>query len=80
MLASSAMASEVTTSGGDCSPVTIVTRTCTCIEDSQVSQYLYIPTLQILKSDGNFTSANLGSDLYSQDCQNVISQSPICKQ
>jgi hypothetical protein len=60
-----------------CPPVSILVRTCTCADTTD--RYLYIPTLQILKSDGGFTSANLGPELSWDECKEVLSQSALCK-
>jgi hypothetical protein len=62
-----------------CPTATIVERACVCVE-TRDDQYLYVPTLQVLKSDGGFTSASLGNELQWDDCKEVISHSPFCKQ
>jgi hypothetical protein len=58
-------------------PVTITVRTCTCISDSNGWN---TPVLQVLKSNGEFTSNTIGAVTNVEACVTLISQSALCKQ
>ena len=57
--------------------VTIAVRTCTCIADNGGWN---TPVLQILKSNGEFSSNSISEATNAETCVTFISQSPLCKQ
>ena len=74
-LALASLNTAVASNQDQCPQPTILVRTCACVS----WENLYIPTLQILKSNGDFTSANLGDAMGSDDCALTLSQSVLCK-